>query len=59
MPGPALLLGTMACSLLLVLRPAMHDTGAAWPAGVVVWFLLCWVGLPLWARFRSTPRGED
>lgn len=60
MLGLALLLGTMTCSLLLVLRLAMHDTGAAWLVGVVVvWFLLCWVGLPLWARFGSTPRGED
>ncbi|WP_333766958.1 DUF6328 family protein [Streptomyces sp. IBSBF 2435] len=57
--GLFLLLCTTACSLLLVLRLAIHDTGAAWLAGVMVlWFSVCWLGIPLWARYRSTP-GPD
>ncbi|MEC3992351.1 DUF6328 family protein [Actinacidiphila sp. DG2A-62] len=54
--GLLLLLCTMACSLLLVLRVAMADTGAAWlVGGVVAWFVLCWSVVPLWARHRSGP----
>lgn len=54
--GLGLLLCTMASSLLLVLRIAVHDSGAAWlVGGMVVWFVLCWVVLPLWARHRSDP----
>ncbi len=54
--GLLLLLCTMACSLLLVLRVAMADTGAAWlVGGVVAWFVLCWFVVPLWARHRSGP----
>jgi hypothetical protein len=55
--GLVLLLCTMASSLLLVLRIAVHDTVAAWlVAGMVAWFALCWFVLPLWARHRSTHR---
>ena len=54
--GLVLLLCTMASSLLLVLRVAIRDTGAAWLVGLmVVWFVLCWFVLPLWARYRSGP----
>jgi hypothetical protein len=55
--GLVLLLCTMASSLLLVLRVAIRDTGAAWLVGaMVVWFVLCWLVLPLWARRRSEYR---
>ncbi|MFJ4986821.1 DUF6328 family protein [Streptomyces sp. NPDC088732] len=49
--GLVLLLATMASAVLLVLRVATH--GAYVPyvvAGVAVWYLACWYGLPLWAR---------
>lgn len=53
--GLFLLLCTMTCSLLLILRLAVHDSLAAWLAGAMVaWFALCWLVLPLWARQRST-----
>lgn len=52
--GLALLLCTMACSLLLVLRVVVRDALAAWMVGAMaVWFALCWFLLPLWARHRS------
>jgi hypothetical protein len=55
--GLVLLLCTMVCSLLLVLRVAVHDPVAGWLVGVVaVWFAVCWFALPLWARHRSGPR---
>ncbi|MFC4033477.1 DUF6328 family protein [Streptomyces polygonati] len=54
--GLVLLLCTMASSLLLVLRVAIQDSWAQWLVGVMVaWFVLCWFGLPLWARYRSNP----
>lgn len=54
--GLVLLLCAMASSLLLILRVAIHDSGAAWLVGaMVVWFLLCWFVLPLWARRHSVP----
>jgi hypothetical protein len=57
--GLLLLLCTMASSLLLVLRLAMHGSGAGWlVGGMVVWFVLCWFVLPLWARHHSG-RGKD
>lgn len=55
--GLLLLLATMACAVLLVLRVATH--GAYVPyvvAGVVLWYLACWYGLPLWARTRHGSR---
>ncbi|MFC5218536.1 DUF6328 family protein [Streptomyces coerulescens] len=53
--GLLLLLGTMAGSLLLILRVATHDDFVPWlVAGVVVWYLVCWFVLPLWARRRAT-----
>ncbi|WP_316316652.1 DUF6328 family protein, partial [Clavibacter michiganensis] len=53
--GLILLLATMACSLLLILRVATDDDFVPWlVAGVVVWYLICWFALPLWARRRHT-----
>ncbi|MEU9920288.1 DUF6328 family protein [Streptomyces griseoluteus] len=53
--GLVLLLATMTCSLLLILRVATHDGYVPWLVGsVVCWYLFCWYGLPIWARFRHT-----
>ncbi|WP_432196334.1 DUF6328 family protein [Streptomyces sp. bgisy027] len=53
--GLLLLLATMTGSLLLILRVATHDDYVPWlVAGVVVWYLVCWFVLPLWARRRHT-----
>jgi hypothetical protein len=55
--GLVLLLATMASALLLILRVATH--GGLVPllvTLVVVWYLLCWFVLPLWARRRYTSR---
>ncbi|MCL8017019.1 DUF6328 family protein [Streptomyces sp. AS02] len=53
--GLILLLATMASSLLLVLRVATHDDYVPWlVSGVVVWYLVCWFALPMWARHRHT-----
>jgi hypothetical protein len=55
--GLLLMLCTMACSLLLVLRVAVQDSAAAWLVGVMVaWFALCWFVLPVWTRHH---RGHD
>lgn len=55
--GLLLLLCTMACSLLLVLRLAVRDTTAAWLVGVMVcWFALCWLVFPLWAGRHDARR---
>ncbi|WP_133914388.1 DUF6328 family protein [Streptomyces sp. NBC_00582] len=53
--GLLLLLATMTCALLLILRVATHGDHAIWlVVAVVAWYLLCWFGLPLWARHRHT-----
>ncbi|MET9877576.1 DUF6328 family protein [Actinacidiphila glaucinigra] len=53
--GLVLLLATMTSALLLVLRTATHDAYVPWlVAAVLVWYLVCWYGLPLWARYRHT-----
>ncbi|SMF43640.1 DUF6328 family protein [Streptomyces sp. Amel2xC10] len=55
--GLVLLLATMTAALLLVLRVATHDDYVPWlVTGVVLWYLLCWVALPLWTRYRYTTR---
>ncbi|AXL92452.1 hypothetical protein C4J65_32370 [Streptomyces sp. CB09001] len=55
--GLVLLLATTACSLLLILRVATHDGFVPYlVAGVVLWYLLCWFGIPLWTRHRHTAR---
>ncbi|CAK7283205.1 DUF6328 family protein [Streptomyces sp. RM1] len=58
--GLVLLLATMASALLLILRVAMHDGYVPWlVTGVVVWYLVCWFGLPLWARRRHTTPTDE
>jgi hypothetical protein len=53
--GLVLLLITMACSLLLILRVATDDGFVPYlVAAMVVWYLLCWFVLPLWTRRRYT-----
>ncbi|MFF7385151.1 DUF6328 family protein [Streptomyces griseoluteus] len=53
--GLVLLLATMTCSLLLILRVATHDGYVPWLVGAVVcWYLVCWYGLPIWARWRHS-----
>ncbi|MFB7653501.1 MULTISPECIES: DUF6328 family protein [unclassified Streptomyces] len=49
------LLATMACSLLLILRVATHNGFVPYVVtGVVLWYLLCWFGIPMWTRHRHT-----
>ncbi|MGW6568539.1 DUF6328 family protein [Streptomyces sp. NPDC054975] len=58
--GLVLLLATLTCALLLVLRVATDDTFVPWlVAGVVAWYLLCWYALPLWARRRYADEESD
>ncbi|MEU0005508.1 DUF6328 family protein [Streptomyces sp. NPDC006314] len=58
--GLVLLLATMTASLLLILRVATHDSYVPYlVAAVVAWYLVCWYGLPLWARRRHTARSDD
>ncbi|WP_191875519.1 DUF6328 family protein [Streptomyces filipinensis] len=58
--GLVMLLVTMASSLLLILRVATHNGYVPYLVGaVVVWYLVCWYGLPLWARHRHTTRSPD
>ncbi|KUL47113.1 DUF6328 family protein [Streptomyces regalis] len=53
--GLILLLATMACSLLLILRVATHNDYVPWlVSGVVLWYLVCWFAVPLWTRHRYT-----
>ncbi|MEU6005341.1 DUF6328 family protein [Streptomyces sp. NPDC047453] len=55
--GLLLLLATMTCSLLLILRVATHGGFVSWlVAAVVAWYLLCWFALPLWTLRRHTTR---
>lgn len=56
--GLLLLLATTTASLLLILRVATRDALVPYlVAGVVVWYLVCWLVLPLWIRHRHTRRG--
>ncbi|OIK26225.1 DUF6328 family protein [Streptomyces malaysiense] len=58
--GLVLLLATMTSALLLILRVATHDGYVPWlVAAVVAWYLVCWFGLPLWARRRHTVGTEN
>ena len=55
--GLFLLLATMASSLVLILRVATSGSHVTWVVAiVVVWYLVCWYGLPLWSRRRHTSR---
>ncbi|MGV4983769.1 DUF6328 family protein [Streptomyces sp. NRAIS4] len=57
--GLVLLLATMTSSVLLILRVATNGGYVPYlVAAVVVWYLVCWYGLPLWARHRHTARSE-
>ncbi|MBB4889598.1 DUF6328 family protein [Streptomyces netropsis] len=57
MVGVVLLLATVTCALLLILRIALHNAAVPWlVAGVVAWLVLCWFGLPGWALHRHKPR---
>jgi hypothetical protein len=53
--GLILLLATMTAALLLILRVAADDEYVPWlVASVLVWYLLCWLALPAWIRFRHS-----
>ncbi|MFF5184656.1 DUF6328 family protein [Streptomyces sp. NPDC000345] len=57
--GLILLLATMTAALLLILRVATHDAYVPWlVAAVLMWYALCWFGIPLWTRRRHTSRSE-
>ncbi|SCD51863.1 hypothetical protein GA0115251_110146 [Streptomyces sp. TverLS-915] len=53
--GLALLLATMASSMLLILRVVVSpDDTALWlVAGIAAWFALCWFAFPAWARHAA------
>ncbi|WP_405810195.1 DUF6328 family protein [Streptomyces sp. NBC_00210] len=52
--GLFLLLGTMTSALLLILRLVLDDTLALWlVVAMVLWFVLCWLVLPLWTRITN------
>ncbi|MCQ4205570.1 DUF6328 family protein [Streptomyces longispororuber] len=58
--GLVLLLCTLTSALLLILRVAMHDALAPLlVAAILVWYLVCWFALPLWARTRYTESGPS
>jgi hypothetical protein len=58
--GLVLLLATMTSALLLILRVATHDHYVPYlVAAVVTWYLVCWFGLPLWARRKHTARPDE
>ncbi|MET9731956.1 DUF6328 family protein [Streptomyces sp. NPDC006458] len=55
--GLVLLLATMTGSLLLILRVATDGDFVPYlVGGVLLWYLLCWFGIPLWARHHHTDR---
>lgn len=55
MTGLILLLCTMASALLLILRVARLGGVAGWiVTAMFLWFVVCWFGIPLWARARAT-----
>ncbi|MFG2123602.1 DUF6328 family protein [Streptomyces sp. NPDC048710] len=55
MTGLLLLLCTMASALLLILRVAHLGAVADWiVTAMLLWFVLCWFAVPLWARARAT-----
>ncbi|MEU9479324.1 DUF6328 family protein [Streptomyces sp. NPDC048191] len=58
--GLVLLLATMTSAQLLILRVATHNPYVPWlVTAVVAWYLLCWFGLPVWARHKYTARSGD
>lgn len=55
--GLALLFATMCCTLLLILRVALHNALAVWlVVAMALWFLTCWFVFPLWAIARGGQR---
>jgi len=55
--GLVLLLATTTASLLLILRVATHDPYVPYlVTGVLVWYLVCWFGIPMWTRLKYTSR---
>ncbi|MDI2124763.1 DUF6328 family protein [Yinghuangia seranimata] len=55
--GVTMMAGTMVCSVLLLLRVATGDVAAAWiTAAMVLWFLACWLVLPVVLRRRARTR---
>ncbi|ARF58826.1 DUF6328 family protein [Streptomyces gilvosporeus] len=55
--GVVLLLATVACALLLIVRLALNNGAAIWiVAGLMVWFVVCWFALPAWARHHYPAR---
>ncbi|MFF3327361.1 DUF6328 family protein [Streptomyces sp. NPDC002889] len=49
--GLMLLLCTIVCAMLLILRFVLNDALAGWiVVGVLAWFVACWVLLPAWVR---------
>ncbi|MEU2779262.1 DUF6328 family protein [Streptomyces sp. NPDC007162] len=55
--GLFLLLATMTASLVLILRVATSGGYVTWVVlAVVIWYLLCWYAVPLWARRRHSVR---
>ncbi|WP_030607182.1 DUF6328 family protein [Streptomyces sclerotialus] len=58
--GLVLLLCTMVSAMLLILRVALHGTGALWlVGGMLVWFILCWFVLPMYARCSAGRRDDS
>ncbi|MEV7689869.1 DUF6328 family protein [Streptomyces bungoensis] len=56
--GLLLLLVTMGSSLLLILRVATNNGYVPYlVTAVVLWYLVCWYGLPLWARRKHSSDG--
>ncbi|WP_052862960.1 DUF6328 family protein [Streptomyces niger] len=52
--GLVLLLCTMVSAMLLILRVAVHGSGALWlVGGMLMWFVLCWFVLPMYARHSA------
>ncbi|WP_223125434.1 DUF6328 family protein [Streptomyces sp. TRM68367] len=55
--GLVLLLATMTCSLLLILRVATDGGYVPWLVmAMVAWYVACWFAFPLWLRRRHTTR---
>nr|WP_318211475.1 DUF6328 family protein [Streptomyces sp. SJL17-1] len=58
--GILLLVATLTSALILILRVATDNAIVPWlVAGVLVWYLLCWFALPLWARTRHTAKKQE
>lgn len=57
--GMVLLALTIGCTLLLILHVVVPGLLAeALVGGVMLWFGLCWYGLPLWLRRRAAARSN-